>query len=283
MRRRIRPKGREWIERLPSLVHALARKWHLNLSSEAAVHGANALVAFATRSHDDDPCAIRVDWHAALAAEHAEALRIWDGRGMVRLFDADVADGALLLERLDHRRSLQEVDLLQAAAVGGALIRELATDAPQGFAPKSVAGYVDKLPERQDSLGDPIPAAWVGLGDRLASELLHTAGSTLIHSDLHYRNVLAGTRHSWLAIDPRPHVGDPERSVPELLWWRNDMSDEPDEIRTLLNVIVTSGALDADKARGWVVVRSLDHWLWAIEEDIGDGQDRCRHILEALT
>jgi hypothetical protein len=38
----------------------------------------------------------------------------------------------------------------------------------------------------------------------LAHELGASAGDQLVHADLHYGNILAGTREPWLAIDPKP-------------------------------------------------------------------------------
>ena len=35
----------------------------------------------------------------------------------------------------------------------------------------------------------------------------------LLHTDLHAGNVLAAEREPWLAIDPKPYVGDPAYDV----------------------------------------------------------------------
>ena len=35
----------------------------------------------------------------------------------------------------------------------------------------------------------------------------------LLHTDLHAGNVLAAKREPWLAIDPKPYVGDPVYDV----------------------------------------------------------------------
>lgn len=44
-----------------------------------------------------------------------------------------------------------------------------------------------------------------------------------LHGDLHYDNVLAGTREPWLAIDPKAIVGDPCHEAIAPLW--NRMSE----------------------------------------------------------
>ena len=40
---------------------------------------------------------------------------------------------------------------------------------------------------------------------------------TLVHGDLHHHNVLRSKR-GWLAIDPKPMLGEPEYDVASFLW-----------------------------------------------------------------
>ncbi len=104
----------------------------------------------------------------------------------------------------------------------------------------------------------------------------------VVHADLHYGNVLAGTREPWLAIDPKPVSGEPEHAVPELLWTRVDEVADASGIRDLLAVLVESAQLDADKARAWAVVRCADYWLWGLEHGLTRDPKRCERIVNAL-
>jgi streptomycin 6-kinase len=132
-------------------------------------------------------------------------------------------------------------------------------------------------------LGHPLPRAWVDRAAALARALAADAGAALVHTDLHYGNVLAGPRRAWLAIDPRPVAGHPERSVPELLWWRLDPAAHPAEVRALLDALVAAGALDRTRARDWAIVRAVDYWLWGLAAGLTEDPVRCARILEALT
>ena len=49
----------------------------------------------------------------------------------------------------------------------------------------------------------------------MACDLAADPGSQLVHGDLHYDNILAGSRRPWLVIDPKPATGNPEGSVAE--------------------------------------------------------------------
>ena len=48
------------------------------------------------------------------------------------------------------------------------------------------------------------------------------AEERLLHTDLHYANVLGAYRSPWLAIDPKPMAGDVAFEVAPALWNRAD-------------------------------------------------------------
>jgi streptomycin 6-kinase len=226
---------------------------------------------------------LKVSWHLPTVAHEVSALRAWNGHGAVQLVAADEERGALLLERLDPARTLRHLELHTAAAVAGSLIRQLAVPAPAGIPAAASYGrqVADGLRQRNRSLGGPVPNDWVDRAAALAGQLASDAGSTLVHADLHYGNVLAGTREPWLAIDPRAVAGDPEQSVPELMWTRIDELDD-EAIPTLLDVIVDAGRLNAEKARAWTVVRAVDYWLWGLPIGLTIDPARCARLLSSL-
>ena len=86
--------------------------------------------------------------------------------------------------------------------------------------------------------------------------------AALIHTDLHYANVLAADREPWLVIDPKPLAGDPAYEVAPLLWNRWDeavATGQPSGGAVLdrMFTVVDVAALDEDRVRDWVVVREL--------------------------
>jgi streptomycin 6-kinase len=80
------------------------------------------------------------------------------------------------------------------------------------------------LRDRQRALRDPVPARWLTTAVDLAAALSRDPERRPVHADLYHDNVLAGERPgaAWVAIDPDPTTGAPERSVAELLWTRAD-------------------------------------------------------------
>jgi streptomycin 6-kinase len=274
--------GREWIASLPQLIEKLREEWGLDIDDTRLLHGHNSVVQPVRRGGVQ--CMLKLTWPHQRTELEARALRAWDGNGAIRLLDARPELGALLLERRDATRSLESVDLLDAAEIAGGLLRRLAIPAPEGF-PKLTdlaQEIADSLPARQEALRNPIAADWLDSAQGLARELGARAGNQLVHADLHYGNVLAGEREPWLAIDPKPIAGDPEHAVPELLWRRLDEAADAGGLQRLFDVLVTSGELDSEAARGWAIVRCVDYWLWGLENGLTEDPKRCRRILEVL-
>jgi streptomycin 6-kinase len=274
--------GRAWIAALPALVDRLCRRWRLQVEDGGAAHGYHGVVVPVRRGAER--WVLKLTWPTERTVDEARALAAWGGQGAVLLLAADPAVGALLLERLDATRTLDSLDLRAAAQVAGRLLRRLAIPAPEGVRPlRAVAADIGaSLWVRQARLGRPVPEGWLAIAGGLAHERDARAGDRLVHADLHYGNVLVGSREPWLAIDPKPVAGDPEHAVPELLWTRVDELEDAAAIRRLLAVLAASGELDGERARGWAIVRCVDYWLWGLEHGLTEDPKRCRRILAAL-
>lgn len=272
----------QWLRSVPGIVQQAADQWHLEVDDGELMHGAFAVVVPVHRG--DEACVLKVRQLTQAVAAEALALSAWDGRGAVRLLDADPGAGVLLLERLNPRRTLFDLSWPAAAHVAATLLRRLAAvPAPVGVPSlRRVAETIaDSLSSRNERAGGPVPKPYLDAAAGLARELSAQAGDRLIHADLHYGNVLAGGREPWLAIDPRAVAGDPEHAVPELLWTRLDEAGASG-LRRLLAILVTDGDLDPELARSWSIVRCADYWLWALENGLTEDPLRCQRIIEIL-
>lgn len=261
----------------------MMQRWRLDNDGDRLGHGYHAIVVPVRRGATKP--ALKLAWPAGSTVTEARALAAWRGCGAVRLYEADTRLGALLLQRLDADQTLSSLPLGDAAARAARILRLLCVSAPAGFPGlRHIAGMIaTTLAPRQASLGDPIPASWFGTVQQLANRCARHAGeSLLIHADLHYDNILADESGAWVAIDPKPVAGEPEYAVPELLWTRLDELDDEYGIRQLLDVLVSSAGLDADRTRAWALVRSADYWLWGLEHGLTHDPASCRRILAAL-
>ncbi|WP_020580091.1 aminoglycoside phosphotransferase family protein [Actinopolymorpha alba] len=275
--------GRRWARSLPALVEQLCSEWGLQLVEDQPPYGDWNLILLVRRDHE--PCVLKIFGPDPGASDEVHALRRWAGRGAVLLLEASPNGEGVLLERLDPTRPLTSIELMRAAEIAGSLIRQLTVPAPPGL-PLLVdiaQSHAETFKLRQQAQGNPLPSRWVDLATQLAQELAADSGESLVHSDLHYGNVLAGTREPWLAIDPKPVIGNPERSVPELMWTRID--DAPDEaaVRDLFNALTRAGDLDAHRAWAWTIVQTVHYWLWGLNAGLTEDPVRCRRLLDTLT
>lgn len=257
--------GDQWLDRLPGLVRRSLQRWDLSPDGPA-MHGVCALVLPVRRATGEE-AALKLTWpHQEARYEHL-ALQLWGGRGSVRLLAADPAGWAMLLERLDPRQDLHDLPVDAACATIGDLLRQL--DRP---ATPQLTRLTDVIQRLVDALATPpagIPRRFVEQAVTLAADLVRDEGADgrLVHTDLHYGNVLAGRRQPWLAIDPKPLAAEPAYAVAPALWnrWEEAVagSDVRRALRRRLAVICEHAGIDEDRARAWTIVREVQNALWA--------------------
>ena len=83
---------------------------------------------------------------------------------------------------------------------------------------------------------------------------------TLLHQDLHGGNVLRSGAEEWLAIDPKPLVGDPAFDAASLLRdrrWLLGRGDDARRVRRRLDVLADVAGLDRERMRLWGIVHAL--------------------------
>jgi streptomycin 6-kinase len=251
--------GEAWLRRLPGLLTELLDEWSLSVDGD--VRCGVAAVAVPVRS-PAGPAVLKVTWpHHEALSEHL-GLRQWNGRGAVRLLRADPRRFALLLERLDATTDLRSAPVEEACGVIGDLLAQLRSPAlPQVPTLSAYAARQLAKPPPPDVL----PRRFVEQARRLAADLTTEpdVDASLLHTDLHYENVLRGTRQPWLAIDPKPTAGDRAFEVAPALWNRTDElgsgSSVRRNLRRRLEIVCEHAGIDEDRAKAWTIVREYDN------------------------
>lgn len=273
--------GRAWIAALPATVESLCHEWRLAVDGSPR-HGYLGLVVPVRRG--DEPAVLKVSWPDESTFHEASALRRWSGAGAVRLYDADPGRGALLLERLNADRTLQDLAIAEAVTVVAGLLRRLAVPAPPDVPLlRDVAQRVAaSLPERWEATGRPMPRAILDAAGETARQLGPWSNTLLANFDLHYENVLAGTREAWLAIDPKVVAGDPEYGLAQLLWTRLGDMQREGGLAFHFEALIERAGLDRRRARSWTLVRCVDYWLWARSVGLTTDPVRCEVVINRL-
>jgi streptomycin 6-kinase len=131
------------------------------------------------------------------------------------------------------------------------------------------AEWADLVEERMARLRPGYDPGLVAEGARLLRDLPVSAGrDTLLHGDFNPGNILSRGGGRWVAIDPKPMVGDPAYDPWPLLAQIDDPFAHPDAIRTLRNrvaLLADELVLDPQRMVMWAVARRVESALWAAD------------------
>jgi streptomycin 6-kinase len=210
---------------------------------------------------------LKVNFPEPESEHEADALASWDGNGAVRLLAQDTKRRALLVERCVPGTPLWELEEDQANEIAARVLARLWQTRPGGeFRSLSdeAARWAGDLPKRWEAAGRPFERALLdeAVGFLRAQS---PADPVLLHQDLHGGNVLRSER-GWLAIDPKPLVGERAFDVASLLRdRREELARDPEaavRIRRRLDFFSDRLELDRQRVRGWGIAHAL---AWGFE------------------
>ncbi|UZK55162.1 aminoglycoside phosphotransferase family protein [Streptomyces drozdowiczii] len=279
--------GRAFVAALPGLAAEFLERWGLRRDGEA-MYGVCALVLPVVRAGDGRRAVLKLQPVDAETAGEPVALRLWGaaGAGAVRLLAHDPATGSMLLERLDGRRSLEgEPDADRAVRVIAGLLAGLTAVRPGSGARmgmdaagagggagagagaglrglgEAVARMLAAAPDVVAALVDEEERGLVRDCAAAVREVAGEPGDRLLHWDLHFGNVLAGEGGAWVAIDPKPLVGDPGFELLPALVNRFEAGAVGKRFDAMTGVL----ELDRARAAAWTLGRVLQNACWSVE------------------
>jgi streptomycin 6-kinase len=267
-------RGRAFLEGLPELISRAQQRWNLDGIRPADSLSYN-FVAFARRGGQDVVLKLGVP-NRELTSEIA-ALRHFDGRGAVRLLEADASAGMLLLERLRPGHMLVSIaDDAEATAIAADVMIALHHPAAPDSDLIDMQSWFDafkRLRARFHGAVGPLDGGLVQLAENIVvARLEDEYEPVLLHGDLHHFNILSSAR-GWLAIDPKGVIGPAAYEVGAFLinpWVVTGR--RADTRRLLLNrgaVRSEHLGFDGQTIRDWGVVHAVLSACWSLEE----GQD----------
>jgi streptomycin 6-kinase len=231
--------GRVWLAALPALLEELAASWHLRLDRDLGGGTVSSVTEVTTA--EGTPAVLKLT--PSGAGRELAALKAWGGHGAPELLRADVARGALLLERIvpgtyrlaaDPEGVARVLHALHVEpppglpSLGDAVRRRLRRAAAEGRAPGRKLGWaLTKLAELEQDA--PPPA--------------------LLHGDFDDRNLRVCARSGLRAIDPLACAGDPAYDAGS--WVHGDR--RPGR-RARLDGIAAATGLPHDRVRDWAAI-----------------------------
>ena len=241
----------------PGLVADLADRWDLRVGRPYQPGGMTSWVAPARLGAEDVVLKVTPSNSDRDETLHeADGLRAWAGAGIVRLLDAyrDGTTTAMLLEVCRPGTALSQLAEPEQDVVISAILRRLWISPPPGAPFRPLSAMCDWWADEAATRGiDDAGLAREGL--ELFRSLPRSApGSVLLCTDLHAGNVLAAQREPWLAIDPKPYVGDPHYDALQHLLNCDRLRHDP---LALIRRMAGLLDLDAERLRLWLFARCV--------------------------
>lgn len=259
-----------WRATLPDRLARCADRWRLRVGAPFEHDGMNAWVA-PVALPDGGEAVLKLGFPHMEAVDEAAGLRFWAGDPTVRLLADDPETNALLLERCRPGHDLRTLPGPDQDRVVARLLARAWRPSPPGF--RTLADLWAYWTRGLREGAAPRPEA--GLDRALVAEALAVADglaatdtdAVLLATDLHAGNVLAAAREPWLAIDPKPFVGDRAFDpVQHLLNRRAWLASDP---LAAVRDLAALTEVDAGRLRGWTFARLVLETHWGVPRAAG--------------
>jgi streptomycin 6-kinase len=251
-----------WLEGLDETIRRLEARWSLTLGTPFG--GASCAWVAPAWLPNGTSAVLKIGMPHFEAEHEIDGLRFWDGDPTVQLLNADDQTGAMLLERCIPGTALRELPECEQDLVISGLLRRLwrLPASPHRFRRLSelMAYWSEETQTDEEHWHEP---ALVREGLSLFRELpLNAPAEVLLATDLHAGNVLRSEREPWLAIDPKPFVGDPAYDATQHLFNCTErlLSDPKGTIHRIADLL----GVDYERVRLWTFARAVaeprDDW-----------------------
>ena len=264
--------GYKFLNSLPDLINEASRRWNIT-DIQAVLNLSYNFVAFA--KYGDQEVVLKIGVPNRELTSEMTALRLFDGRGSVRLIEADEDQSMFLLERLRPGEMLATLkDDEQATNLAADVMLNLWQVAPSNSALIQLSDWFkgfDKLRARFNGGTGPLDKELVERAEGAVKEFFaEDYASMLIHGDLHHFNILSSGR-GWLAIDPKGVIGPAAYEVgPLLINPSGDLSDHANVLQLTerrISILSERLGFERERIRTWGLAHAVLSAWWSLEDN----------------
>ncbi|WP_275786881.1 aminoglycoside phosphotransferase family protein [Bacillus sp. Cr_A10] len=219
--------GKEFLYSLETTINEFLHKW--NLISEGPVDNLSYNYVLKVKDQDGNPAILKLGVPNYDFKNEIRTLQTYNGKGCVKLLDADTEKGVMLLEHLLPGTMLNIVEEQEAikyfAKVWMEIRRPIKGNSDHPFIKNWLSAF-DRYLETYSIEEGPISNDYIYLAKTFYSEISDSSkGNELLHGDLHHENILFSKAYGWIAIDPKGVIGDTYFDLISFL--TNQLFDKP--------------------------------------------------------
>lgn len=269
--------GEAWLAKLPTLIADIENDWRISVDEHypnlsyhfvapcTCADGAGAVlkIGFPEKNREMD--------------NEAEALKLVDGEGMVKLLRFDAVRRAMLLEKLEPGSNLKEIfegDEMKAVDVAIGVMQKLWREPRLENSFPKLEDWFNNGFRKAENTG--FAPEYVRKAGGIFEELNPSGRRVLLHGDLHHENILSA-RASFLAIDPKGITGNFAYEITSFLLnhrrWLENGPDLKDKLAAAIQRFSEAFDLTPGTIRKWTFAQSVLSAWWTFEENSENWRD----------
>ena len=278
--------GEQFLVYLPSLIKEASSRWQLTIGEPFELSFNYVVPAIRA---DGTPAVLKIGVPNRELTSEIEALRLYNGRGIARLLEADAEKGFLLQERLLPGTMLSEMqDDDRATEIAAQIIQTLWQTAPENDNLIRLEDWfkgLDRYRQKYPGSEGPLPKTLVDKArNHVRGLFAENEPDVVLHGDCHHYNILQ-SGHDWKAIDPKGVIGPRGYDVGPLL--ANPYPSflehpEPGKrIRRRIAILSEYLQMETDYIRRWALAQFVLSASWDLDEN-GQGGEyaiRCAQLI----
>jgi streptomycin 6-kinase len=271
------PGGRQWLESLPLRVAEALQSWSLTLDHIYQT-GCESYVAKVVRANGS-AAVLKVHFPGRENAREAAALAVWRGDGAVTLLEQMADSHTLLIEYCSPGSHLRDLACDAALDVYRDLLPRLWKSTDDNFSTlrDEASRWARGMRREWERTGCAVPKRWIDSAVSMLGNLAPSQGGcVLLHQDLHADNILRAERLPWLAIDPKPLLGEREFAVAPIVR-SNELGHSKKLVLRRLDRLTAELSLDRERARAWTIAQTV---AWSMGAEHTEHHDTIRWLLE---
>lgn len=267
--------GEQWLKQLPEKIEQLCAECGLTIEGEPSNLSYNYVVY--VKDAMDRSLVLKVGIPGYDFSNEIEAAKAFQGEGFVKLHNDEAELGAILLERLEPGRTLEEVEKENQTNIYLEVWNKLNRQPSQGLPP--IHNWFHAL--ENPAPNELIMGEQIEIALRYKEEIEKSSdGNVHLHGDLHHGNILYDRERGWLAIDPKGVQGDIYFDYISFLF--NELHGDFALLENRVKQIVQAQALEETRLRKAAVALLTVQVLWAVEDGAEDAKEM-QQILRYLT